>query len=328
MKILLLLLSFSFFALGTACKHGDEETDSAQKFFGKKTEFSKAGVKILNLKAEDGLALPTLVMYPEASQAEALPLVVMTNGFLVNRKLYQTVLAQVALEGFVVVAPQGYDVSLPLPIGKPSTDVEARRVAEAVTWLETRLATLTAKEIDFTNVGLMAHSRGGKVAWTIVRDNLLPVKAIVAIDPVDGNVDGSKRVTGGEFKLNVPALVIGSGLGGNGLQACAPVKLNYSQFWNTVTDSPSYLQVAKDYGHMDFLEEKAGCGLICAVCASAGKKFPKEDFRNWVASSASLYLKAVLYGDKAALARFEDRASPIEVTKSNSYPSPANVSTP
>ena len=274
----------------------------------------QAGVKVLNVKVGDGLKVPTLVIFPEAPQVEALPVLIMDHGFLLNQQFYQDILGRIAIEGFVVVAPQNYAPG-GLPFGKPTTDVEAKTTVAAVTWFQSHLADMIGKSVDFSKMGLINHSRGGKVAWTILRDHLLDVKAIAAIDPVDGTADGSSRVTGGAAQIKVPALIIGTGLGAQGGQPCAPAAVNYNQFWMTVSQSPSWLFVAKDYGHMDFLDENNSCGFICSFCAKTAKSQTKVDLRGWIGMTVANFMRGILYNDKVALDQVEDNASSITLSK-------------
>lgn len=267
---------------------------------------NSAQVAEMTLRAGDGLNLQTLVLYPESAQTEALPVVLMDHGFLLNEAYYHDVLAQIASQGFVVVAPQAYK-SGGLPFGKPSTEAEAKSVALAMTWYSTHLSQIIQQPIDFTRIGLVNHSRGSKVAVILLRDNLVNAQALAAIDPVDGMMDGSPMVTGTTSKITVPTLIIGTGLGSKKSfgQACAPSAFNYEHFWSSVGDVPSWLFVAQDYGHMDLLDTPNQCGFICKVCASAAPANPRADFRGWVGTTVSDFLRAILYKDASALDRLE-----------------------
>ena len=260
-------------------------------------------VQELLVKAGDGLALETLVISPTKESTAPLGVLVMTHGFLLSQTFYRDVLAQVANQGFVVLAPQAYAPG-GLPFGKPTTDVEAQKVAKAIEWFETHLSTLINRPVDFEKIGLVSHSRGSKVAWTILRDQLTRVKAVAAIDPVDGTQDGSARVTGGTFQLDLPAFIIGTGLGGvNGSfgQACAPSDMSYNSFWKSAQVANSWLYVAKDYGHMDFLDDGIKCGMMCSVCSKAPAAQSRSDFRAWIAQGVASFMHGILDADQTSL---------------------------
>jgi len=294
--------------LGTACLL----TFAGQQAFSAET----LAVKELLLKVKDGLKVETLVIFPEQSQAEPLGVVVMNHGFLMSNQYYRQVLAQIADYGFVVVAPQTIPAG-GLPFGKPSTAVEAKATAEVVSWMSTRLAGLIDHAVDFDKLALVNHSRGAKVAWTMLRDGLVNAKAIASIDPVDGTMDGTGLATKG-VALKLPALIIGSGLGsksGGFGQACAPANVSYKIFWNTISMPRSWLLVANDYGHIDFLDEKINCGLTCSVCATAAKDKSKAELRSWMGSTIGTFLRGTLYGDSIALDSVESNPLNISLSK-------------
>lgn len=279
-------------------------------------EFSPLAVQEQLIKAGNGLGLETLVVSPTAESAEPLGVLVMTHGFLLSQTYYRDILAQIADQGFVVLAPQAYTPG-GLPFGKPTTDVEAQKVAQAIGWFSTQLEGIVDRPVDFSKLGIVSHSRGSKVAWTIMRDKLLNVQALAAIDPVDGTQDGTSRVTGGSLTLNVPAYIIGSGLGGNGgglSPACAPSDLSFNQFWKSAQTSPSWLLVAKDYGHMDFLDEASKCGFICSVCSKAPTSKSRPDFRAWIARGVGSFMRGILYEDQTSLDTLDQASTLINAS--------------
>lgn len=255
------------------------------------------------VKAGQGLSLETLVIAPAEAQDEALPVVVMNHGFMLSQQYYRGLLTQIAQEGFVVLAPQAYAPG-GLPLGKPTTTAEAATLTKAVLWFEGNLEGIVDQKVDFSKLAILSHSRGSKVAWTMMRDKLLAPQALVAIDPVDGSKDGSGRITQSGINLDVPAMIIGTGLGAKGggfTPACAPSGDSYSAFWATATTSPSYLYVAKDFGHMDFIDETNSCGMICKVCAGTSEPQSRGVFRSWISKKAVKFLKGVLNKDSNSL---------------------------
>lgn len=256
------------------------------------------------VKAGQGLNLETLVIAPDQPQDEPLPVLVMNHGFMLSQQYYRALLTEIAQDGFVVIAPQAYAPG-GLPLGKPTTTAEAATLTKAVLWFEDNLEEIVDQKVDFGKLAIISHSRGSKVAWTMMRDKLLAPQALVAIDPVDGSKDGSSRITQSGIELDVPALIIGTGLGGKGggafTPACAPTADSFNAFWATASTSPSYLFVASDYGHMDFIDDNANCGMMCKVCATAPQSKSRGDFRSWISSKATKFLRGVLYKDGKAL---------------------------
>jgi chlorophyllase len=277
----------------------------------------EASVKELIIKTKQGVKVDTLVMYPEQSTGSELGVVVMNHGFLMSNAYYRNVLAEIANQGFVVVAPQTIAPG-GLPFGKPSTAVEAKSTADVINWMSTNLSGLVGQDVNFDKLALVNHSRGSKVAWTMLRDGLVNAKAVAAIDPVDGTQDGTGLATKG-VSLKVPALIIGTGLGGqkNLGQACAPTNVNYSLFWSTVTTSPSWLFVANDYGHMDFLDDGINCGLTCSVCVGAAKDKSRPDLRSWLGSTIGSFLRGVVLGDDNSLESVDNNPLNLSLTKAN-----------
>lgn len=275
---------------------------------------AQVGIKTLNLKPGEGLKLETLVVYPERAQTEALPVLIMEHGFMLSHLDYQDILSQIAIEGFVILAPQNYAAG-GVPFGQPSTDNEAKISAAAVKWFEPRLADLIGQPVDFSKIGIINHSRGGKVSWTMLRDKLIKAQAIAAIDPVDLPLDGSARVTGGEFQVTIPSLLIGTGLGSLGTLPCAPSSMGFPEFWKTVHQSPSWLFVAKDFGHMDFMDEGMKCGLNCQLCAKAASDKSKLNLRAWIASTVALFMRGILYDEPESLAKIGTHSADIELTE-------------
>jgi chlorophyllase len=121
---------------------------------------------------------------------------------------------------------------------------------------------------DLSKLALVGHSRGGKVVFgmgTMGKNGTIPkVSAIIGLDPVDGNERGIQTkphvLTLNENTLNleVPTLVVGTGLGPNtwpcGLFAFAPKSVSHDQFYSDLTE-PVFHFVAEDYGHMDFVDD-------------------------------------------------------------------------
>jgi chlorophyllase len=79
------------------------------------------------------------------------------------------------------------------------------------------------------------------------------------------------------LNLGVPTLIVGSGLGPLGIPPCAPEKVSHKQFFFDLSE-PVFHFVAKDYGHMDFLDD-VFCELTRLTCkGTLGSRMPMQRF--------------------------------------------------
>jgi chlorophyllase len=154
------------------------------------------------------------------------------------------------------------------------------------------LSFLNAKP-DFSKVALVGHSRGGKVVFGLalgLRNSILQYSAVVGLDPVDGNAKGIQtqppilRFSQHSLNLGVPTLIVGSGLGSlkrNYLfPPCAPEGVSHQAFFFD-SSAPAFHFVAKEYGHMDFLDDdcKGAQGkLSYCVCKNGPSRSPMRRF--------------------------------------------------
>lgn len=222
------------------------------------------------------------------------------HGFLLANHYYSQFLRHLASHGFIVVAPQMYEPG-GLPIGKPSAEDEAALAAAVLHWGSVHLSAVTGLQVDAAAPGLAGHSRGGKVAWLMLRHDPSIARAVAGVDPVDGTggpLGGQERVTGAPFDFSLPALVFGAGLGGIPLMqsgmSCAPEGDNHEQFY-AASASPAWHVVAPDVGHLDLLDDELpGCGIICGVCTT-GLDVPAA--RTTIAGLLTAFFRASLQGD-------------------------------
>ena len=240
------------------------------------------------------------------------PVVVFQHGFLMANTHYGDLLDHVASHGFVVVAPQMYEPG-GLPIGKPSTDEETELAGQVYDWLEDNLDAALDVEARTDLLGLAGHSRGAKVIWWSLRDDPRDVGAVAGVDPVDGTggpLGGEPRILDNPPTIEVPKLLIGTGLGPvepNLLQpACAPEGDNYEDFYAAAT-TPTWEVVAPDYGHNDMLDDDpSGCGEECDICPAGDARQP---MRTLTAGMLVALYRAALQGDDDALDILSDHAA-------------------
>ncbi len=238
--------------------------------------YSSGSLTVNSTELDSGAAgppVPVTLFVPASTDDETLPVLVFQHGFLMATAWYSDLLTVVASHGFVVVAPQMYEAG-GLPFGKPSTAEEVESARALRTWIADNLQDHVSVHIDWNRIGYIGHSRGGKVAWSLLKADPSLAHAIAGIDPVDGTggpLGGEARLIDGEFPFSMPTLVIGTGLGsstGSGLamMPCAPEGDNHAQFY-AAAQSPAYHVTVTEHGHLDMLDDDtSGCGMSCAAC--------------------------------------------------------------
>lgn len=267
---------------------------------------------------------PLLVANPlEAGEFSVL---ILLHGYLLNNYFYSQLIQHVASHGFIVIAPQLYQVA-----GPDSTE-EIKSAAALTEWLTQGLSQHLPPHIEpnLNKIALSGHSRGGKSAFALAMGKTVKTSskfsALIGIDPVDGMDKGNQTpphvltYEPNSFDLKIPTLVIGSGLGEikkNPLfPACAPKGVNHEDFYRECC-KPACHFVAKDYGHLDMLDDDTngikGKATYC-LCKN-GKK--REPMRRFVGGIIVAFLRAYLDGDKSDLVaiRCGDHKAPVEFDK-------------
>ncbi|KAI6683611.1 hypothetical protein NL676_029524 [Syzygium grande] len=271
---------------------------------------------------------PLLIGAP-AEAAEEFPVMVLLHGFVMVNSFYSQLIQHVSSHGFIVVAPQLYTCS-----GCDSTD-EINATAATTNWLSQGLAAVLPPQVraNLAKLALAGHSRGGKDAFALALGKsstplALPFSALLGIDPVDGigscccNVQTKPAVltyVAQSFDLKMPVMVIGSGLGEDKkygvFPACAPKGLNHAEFFEECRP-PAWHFVAKDYGHMDMLDDDTpgwqGAVSYC-TCKNGSSR---EPMRRFVGGAAVAFLRAYLEGDNRDLMALKDTPdiAPVQIT--------------
>ena len=264
--------------------------------------------KLTVARCEHGTPVELLILAPEISGWY--PIVVFQHGFMAQNDSYGEVLHQLASHGFVIVAPQMYEPGPAALLGNPTAAEEASAAAQLLDWLPGGLPTVLDYTPALDRVGLAGHSRGGKVAWAVLVADASRAMAIAGIDPVDGTggpFDTQPRVVQGPFDFSLPALVLGTGLGGR----CAPAGDNHEQFYQASV-TPAWHIVVPGQGHGDMLDEEAAAAAAW-LCPSGPDR---AGMRQLTAGLLVAFFRASLQGDASAytyLTRVSAAPLPIQV---------------
>ena len=211
--------------------------------------------------------------YPNTgSIAGPYPLVIFSNGFLLQSSRYASYAQRLASWGYVVIRwdTNGED---PTPIiGKGVIDHDAlgKMIIELIKWVEgiaqSPNSPLSGK-LDASNIYLVGHSRGGKAsAFATPLDNR--IKAFFGIDPVNSDPPlSSRRIDSLPELAKSSALVavVGSDKNTGGFQPCTPPQHNFSKFYDAAPRAAWEMQITES-GHMQFLDNTSGCGFTCSAC--------------------------------------------------------------
>ncbi|XP_031278169.1 chlorophyllase-2, chloroplastic [Pistacia vera] len=263
---------------------------------------------------------PLLIATP--TDAGDFPLLLFLHGYLLYNSFYSQLIQHVASHGFIVIAPQLYDVA-----GADATG-EIKSAAATTNWLSEGLHGLLPPNVkaNLSKLGLAGHSRGGKTAFALAlmkASTTLKFLALIGVDPVDGMDKGKQTpppvltYVPHSFDLDMAVMVIGSGLGEvkrNPLfPPCAPKGVNHEDFFNEC-QKPACHFVVKDYGHLDMLDDdtKGIRGKATYCLCKNGKS--REPMRMFTAGIIVAFMRAYLDGDFSDLMSIRDghAALPVE----------------
>ncbi|PON79987.1 Chlorophyllase [Parasponia andersonii] len=265
---------------------------------------------------------PLLIATPLPSQEGEFPLLVFSHGYLLYNSFYSQLIQHVASHGFIVVAPQLYTVA------GPDSSEEIKSTAQVTDWLFKGLQNLLPPQVKakLSKVGLAGHSRGGKSSFALALskeiNTALKFSALIGIDPVDGMDKGKQTpppvltYVPHSFELDMPVMVIGSGLGEvkrNPLfPPCAPKGVNHEDFFKECKEPACYF-VVKDYGHLDMLDDetKGIRGKFSYCLCKNGES--REPMRRFVGGIMVAFMKAYLEGDSTILMAIKDGSETLPV---------------
>lgn len=209
----------------------------------------------------------------------------------------------------------------------PDTTDEIKSTAAITNWLSEGLHYLLPPHVqpNINKLGLAGHSRGGKVAFALALDKeatSLKFSALIGIDPVDGMDKGKQTpppvltYVPHSFDLDLAVMVIGTGLGEvkkNPLfPPCAPKGVNHEDFFNECQE-PACHFVAKDYGHLDLLnDDTEGLRGKATYCLCKNGK-SRDPMRRFVGGTVVAFMNAYLLGDNKDLLAIKDGQNTVPV---------------
>ncbi len=146
------------------------------------------------------------------------------------------------------------------------------------------------------------------MAWLVLVADPSRAQAVAGVDPVDGTggpFGNQARVVQGPFAFSLPALVIGTGLGGS----CAPAGDNHEQFY-AASRSPAWHVVIPDAGHADMLDEATAISAS-SVCPGGPDR---AAVRRLTAGLLVAFFRGSLQGDASAYTCLTDTvAAPMTI---------------
>lgn len=258
-------------------------------------------------KSNESSSPPKPLFIVSPTVAGTYPVLLFFPGTQIRNASYSKIFHHISSHGFIVVSPQLYICCLT----QQQTEIDS---AAAVTnWLPTGLSSTLPTNIQ-PNLQLLAvsgHSRGGKSAFALALDESslltsLSIKTLIALDPVAGFC--GKEIppqiltcVPRSFNLTIPVAVIGTGLGPEHkfgiLPACAPDKLNSEEFFTECKPPCGYFK-AKDFGHMDMLDDVT---LMSCICVSGDGTGGKDGLRACLGGVFVACLRAFLEGESRDL---------------------------
>lgn len=263
-----------------------------------------------------GLPKPIVVAAPK--DPGSYPVIVFLHGWNMYSSWYQSLLKHVASHGFIAVAPQLYVFSI-LTVFNMDDKKDIATTKQVTNWLAdeqqgllhvlSNILKLNGVKPDLFRLALAGHSRGGDTAFAVSlglkgkgdQTSLdLNFSALIGVDPVAGLAEwlqvAPKVLSGSLINPRMPVLVIGTGLGPEGSflppsLPCAPVGVNHINFYKECAP-PRYHFTAKDYGHLDMLDDDVPL-LVDCMC-KRNPEHTKELARRTMGGLMVAFLRATL----------------------------------
>ena len=221
-----------------------------------------------------------------------LPWVLLSPGFLTDRKQYQGYGDRLASFGIVTVLQKS-----------PNESNHARYrddTIELIGWLLSPTGMGSDRisgRLDRNRLGMVGHSLGGKISFLVAQADAR-VKAVLGIDPVDQR---DPSAASGMSKIKLPAGVpigyLGETVSQTGGMPCAPANANYEVLYKA-SPSPAFSITFNGAAHMDFVDNPAMC-WNCGFCGTGTA--PKDRTNKLAIKYTAAYFLSTIGGDRRAV---------------------------
>lgn len=226
----------------------------------------------------------------EISRRGPFPVVVISPGFTLDRKLFQSYGERLASYGIIAV------------LQKSNSEFNHTQYRDETVALLDWLVSPTGRgaerlmgRVDKSRIGLAGHSLGGKISL-LVAERDTRVKALFLIDPVDAGMPQA-RTDLGRIKLpgGVPLLYVGETISKmGGFMPCTPADSNYEVLYDR-SPAPAVAITVKEAAHNDFVDNFMSCGT-CGFCP--GGTAPKDRTNKLAVKYSTAYFLWALGGEK------------------------------
>lgn len=222
------------------------------------------------------------------------PLVVISPGFTLDRKLFSNYATRLASYGIAAVLQKSSS-----EFNHATYRDETR---DLISWLYSPTNSTGDRvkdRFDKNKLGLAGHSLGGKISLLVAAQDSR-VKALLGIDPVDANNPAAiPELSKIKLPTGVPLVLLGETISkSGGLMPCTPAAGNFEAIY-AKANAPAVSITFKDAAHNDFVDNFMSCGS-CGFCP--GGTAPKDRTNRLAVKYTAAYFLWTLAGDARAAA--------------------------
>ena len=252
-------------------------------------------VKTTDIASDTDGAPREFRIYEPTGAVGNIPVIHFLHGFMYKIGYYDNILTHLASHGFIVVSSQSDHAMM----GGDTTIVEAEKVGTFINWLKQNIQSKVSVTADVKYFGVSGHSRGGKVTNRVLNTDPAMATSFFGVDPVDsapplgGDSDPTSLSDPVQFKGE--SMFLGTELGPNGMQACAPAGENSANFYAKYP-SVSHHIIAAGVGHADMVDDQSECGMYCSTCPGSGNDALNQQFITYTGGLMTAFFNATLKG--------------------------------
>lgn len=219
------------------------------------------------------------------------PLVVISPGFTLDRKLFSNYATRLASYGIAAVLQKSSSEANHTTYRDETRDL--------ISWLynpTNSTGDRVKDRFDKNKLGMAGHSLGGKISLLVAAQDAR-VKAVLGIDPVDANTPSAiPELSKIKLPTGVPLVVLGETISKSGGMPCTPTSGNFEAIY-AKANAPAVSITFKDAAHNDFVDNFMSC-LFCGVCP--GGTAPKDRTNRLAVKYTAAYFLWTLAGDPRA----------------------------